>query len=549
MKKTLASVILLVLGCSPPAGTPASPQAPASTGQSEELVLQRAAGLRAHLEFLADDLLEGRGTGTRGYEVAARYSISQLIAAGTEPAGDAGRYLQAVPLRESKIAKSSFVIHTGGKSQQLKWVDEFIVSPSHLETRQNVRAAVVYAGFGIVSTEFGIDDYMGLDVRGKIVLLLLGGHAQLPSEPRAHHSSRTEKAKTAAKLGAVGVVFVHSLQMERRFPWEKLKHFAEKPSMTWLGTSGEPFVEPANSSPMGALSPSIATALFSAAGGTSFETIRADADANPARVAGFELPMEFEIAIETSHARVESANVAAVLPGTDPTLRDQVVVVSAHLDHLGIGEPKDGDPIHNGALDNASGSAMVLELAHAMKTIRPKRSVLFLLVTAEEKGLIGSDFFARNPSTSKTMVANINLDLVFWETGTKKLVFYGEQNSSLGPLARRLATESGYDVIADPFPEKGYFTRSDHYSFVKQGVPALFLGSGFDNDGAAALDYTKNHYHQVSDQLGPIVVDYREGAKLVLLMADLLAAIGNDQSTPSWAAGNFFTKLYGPASP
>ncbi len=167
------------------------------------------------------------------------------------------------------------------------------------------------------------------------------------------------------------------------------------------------------------------------------------------------------------------------------------------------------------------------------------------MVTGEERGLLGSDYFARNPSTKGKVVANLNLDLLFWEPGTKKVVFYGEEHSSLGPLARTLATAAGFDVIPDPFPEQGFFTRSDHYSFVVQGIPAIYLSTGFDNDGAAAKAYIEANYHKPSDQLGKVSVDYRVGAKLLVLAADVVAEIGNVAKTPTWSKGSFFGDLYG----
>jgi Zn-dependent M28 family amino/carboxypeptidase len=539
------SVVLLaaIAGCSGPP-KPAPEPAPAGTAPAADPAgppaIDHAAGLRAHIEFLADDLLEGRGTGTRGYDIAARYAVAQLRAAGAAPAGIGGTYLQPMPLHVSLLEKASMVARIKGKRRALAWVDEFIASGEHTGTDVKAAGEVVFAGFGVVAPRFGIDDYAGVDAAGKVVLMLIGAPAQLPTEARAHHTSTTQKLRTAKARGAAAVLFVHSLQFEKVYPYDKMKADAGEPSMTWIDAAGAPFVDVPLTGAL--IHPSVARDLFAAAG-KSFDDVRRAADATPARTESFAIGASIDLRITSAHERAASANVVAAIPGSDPELRDEHVLITAHLDHLGIDRPVDGDSIYNGAQDNATGSAMVLELARALAADPPRRSVMLALVTAEEKGLVGSDYLARHPTTGGAIVANINLDLVIM-TPDKKLVFWGDGNSSLGPIAREVAEASGFGVMPDPMPEQVYFVRSDHYSFVKQGVPALFLGVGFDNGGAGVKRYLP-HYHKPSDQVGTVEIDYRAGARLVALVAALTAAIASADERPRWNDGDFFGELYG----
>ena len=531
-----------VASCSaPPTKAPiAPPQAPPLGAPSEAT----AAALQTHIEFLSDDLLEGREPGTRGYQIAARYAAAQMLLVGAEPAGDYDNsFFQEVPLRSSVVDEATMVlVAKDGSKTAFDSGSGFVAAASLIDQRQSVRADVVFVNHGVVDPEASIDDYAGLDVKGKLVVVLSGAQRALSNEPRAHHSSIKTKRTRAKERGAIGIINVLSLETEKAIPYEKFRKFLSHPRMTWMRSESTPFVEAAIG-PGVIASNATAAALFSGAK-RSFDEIRTAAESAEPTVPGFELPVQIEITVESIHTRLKSPNVVGMVRGTDPKLHKEFIVLSAHLDHLGIGAAVNGDAIYNGALDNASGSAVVLELARLVAQSPPRRSVLFVLVTAEENGLVGSDYFARKPIDGR-MVANLNLDVVIMANETKKLVFFGQNTSSLGAVAQNTAPRHGYQLMPDPIPERVLFTRSDNYSFVKQGIPSLGLGAGFDNGGKLAVEFLTHHHHQPSDQLGEVSFDFEVGARMTAMFAEMISVVGNADAAPRWSEGDFFGELYG----
>jgi hypothetical protein len=367
---------------------------------------------RAHMAFLADDLLEGRGTGKRGHEVSARYVASEFEALGLKPAGQDGTYYQRVPLRQITVEpdKCAVTITENGSASQLKWGDDFIMRGSEVSPDLSIEAPVVFVGYGVRTPDGKYDDYAGLDVKGKIVAVLIGAPPSLPSELRAHLSTAREKSRTARDHGAVGVLVLWTAKNDKTLPWPRVVIGAGFPSMRWLGPDGVPSDSFPNLKVGATLSQSASERLFEHA---SKSWVEVQLDAEASKPQGFPLPVTASMRVVSNHEAITSPNVVAVLPGSDLKLSQEYVVYTAHVDHLGIGKPINGDAIYNGAADDASGVAAMLVIAKAFKSMphAPARSIMFLAVTGEEKGLLGSDYFAHFPTVPiRSIVTDINMD-------------------------------------------------------------------------------------------------------------------------------------------
>ncbi len=513
----------------------------------------RPEAIRAHMRFLADDLLEGRGTGARGYELAARYVAAHFESLGLEPAGPGGSYYQPVPLREIRLLpeESSLVLVRGGKSEPLALQKDFLMFGPALHTETRVEAPVVFAGYGVTATERGYDDYTGIDVRGKIVALLSGAPPSFPSAERAHFSSRVLKAENAARRGAVGMLFLWTEKDEQVFPWAAAARMSRQPSLRWLSPEGTPNdVQPELRG--GAwLSREVSGSLLSGAPKSFGEALAAADRSEPQ---AFPLPVSARIRMSGRHAPLESPNVLAVLRGSDPRLRDEYLVYTAHLDHEGIGEPRDGDSIYNGALDNASGVAQMLEVARAFTRLaaRPRRSVMFIAVTAEEHGLLGSDYFARYPTVPVgQIVANVNLDggLILYLPAD--VVAHGAEHSTLGGVVQSAATRLGLELSPDPAPEQTFFIRSDQYSFVKQGIPAVFVFPGMRSadpsvQGASVFqNYLDARYHTPQDDMRQ-TFSFEAGATGARLNFLIGYEVAQQEERPHWNEDDFFGRTFAP---
>jgi hypothetical protein len=435
---------------------------PGTTSQATETEI-RAQNIRAHLEFLADDLLEGREAGTRGYDIAAKYVASEFEQMGLQPAGTKG-YFHPVPLRKSMLVPKSVMLKvTGGKSVvTFTDADHVAARPSPAEADQTVEAECVFAGYGIVSPEHGRDDYAGLDVSGKFVVLLGGPPPGFPSEVAGHLGSTDEQRARAAERGALGVLIIYTPALETRWPFVRLAPIYHQTVIEWL----DPAIprDAGKDLRVSALvDPTAAAALFEGARRSYADVLK---EARKRAPKGFALQTRATFSRKSEHSQATSDNVAAMLPGADPTLAQEVIVFTSHLDHVGIGVPVNGDSIYNGALDNAAGIASMLEVARVLSAQpqRLKRSVLFLAVTAEEKGLIGSDYFASKPALARErLVGVINLDGAMPFYDLVDVVGYGVDSSTLGDSLERAASSLGITVSPDLEPEQAYFTRSDHY--------------------------------------------------------------------------------------
>jgi Peptidase family M28 len=510
------------------------------------------AALRAHMGFLADDLLEGRGTGTRGHELAAKYVATEFEAAGLEPAGVKGSYLQPVPLREIQVEPEAceFTIMQGGQSKTMKWGVDYVLRGNEVNPDSTVKAPVVFVGFGVVNRGRKYDDYAGLEVKGKIVAVIFGAPATFPSEERAHFASGTEKAREAAAHGAVGFLSLRIPETEALLPWNRSVIGSEMPAFRWLDPKGVPNDSFKEILATAALSMDGAERLFAGAPET-WSAVQNDVKEGKLR--GFALPVSARLHVVSKHREISSPNVAGVLRGSDASLAGEYVVYTAHTDHLGIGRPINGDAIYNGAVDDASGTSALIEMAKAFATLstRPARSILFLAVTAEEKGLLGSDYFAHYPTVpAGSLVADVNMDGASVFYTFKDVVPLGAEHTSMGEVVEREAGKLGLRVSPDPLPEQVSFIRADHYSFVRQGIPAITIGEGLQAkdpkiDGRKFVEnWIATRYHAPSDDMDqPLNFD----ATVQFMQISFLVGydLAQERQRPSWKAGDFFGELYG----
>jgi hypothetical protein len=507
--------------------------------------------VRAHVEFLADDLMEGREAGTRGYDLAANYVAAVMRTDGVAPVAADGSFFQQVPLRSGRVTDGQVTIapRTGGRVT-LKPRDEVVVIPDFGRPSVNVSAPVVYVGFGVTAPEQQYDDYAGLDVNGRIVLIMSGAPPRFATEPRAHYAGPNEKLRNAVAHGAAGVLFTFQPSDLKSYPWDRLAEAAAELQVVWLDPQGRPggnYDERLRG--RGLLSPDGLRRLLAQAPAGVEQVYQAAEKGEPK---GFEIPATATIRTTTALAAIRSANVVGVLRGSDPALADTYVVLTAHLDHVGLGRAVNGDRIYNGAFDNALGSAILLEVARRLAAApeRPRRSVMFAFVTAEEKGLIGSDYFANYPPVPKpSLVANVNLDMPLLQWPIDDVVAFGAENSSLEDVVRRSLAEAGLRLAPDPMPQENIFVRSDQYSLVRQGVPAVFLMPAFGSkdparDGGQIFqNFLATHYHQPSDDL-KLPMDLAAVSAFTRANYSITVAIANDPTAPAWKQGNFFGGLF-----
>jgi len=521
----------------------------ASAAAAQPAGASSADRIRAHMAFLASDLLEGREAGTRGYDIAANYAAAQFAQLGLKPAGDNGTYFQTTPMISYRAADEGRMVLRDGKGVEsaLAAGQDFIVSSNPAQAQMNVSAPLVFVGYGLVAPERGRDDYKGLDVKGKIVVVLDGAPRAFQSEERAYYRSARTKRLEAEKRGAVGFISLYTPTTEKMRPFaESAKHWRSW-NMTWRQPAGAPFVVAARTPGLGTLSVKGAEKLFAGAK-VPLEKVYAAAATPEGVTPRFALPGALAVESRTEVTQSESRNVAALLEGADPALKAETVVLSAHLDHEGISETAKGaDKINNGALDNAGGVATTFEVARAFVEggQRPKRSVLFLLVTAEEKGLVGAEYYARNPTAPGPIVANVNLDMPILTYDFTDVVAFGAERSTIGPAVRRAAERTGIQLSPDPLPDEGLFTRSDHYRFVEVGVPSAFLMTGFQNGGEAKFrGFLKDCYHKVCDDLSQ-PIDYAAGAKFAKINYEIARELADAAERPVWNKGDFFGGKFG----
>jgi len=502
--------------------------------------------LRAHIDFLADDLLEGRATGTRGYDIAASYVASVFAGLDLEPAGDDDTWYQSLDLIEGRLLDGSaaLTLHGPTGDRRLALERDYMIGGSYVDPINRIEGPVTFVGFGVSAPELGHDDYAGLDVSGHIVAMFSGAPASFHHNQRAFYSSGRNKSREAAARGAVGILSFNTPEQLTRSPWAHTVDAYAFPGMRWVdGDQVQGLFPPIQAG--ASLSPSGLEALLWGSG-SSLEDLYAELDAGAARPRRLAVAATLERS--SSQTRQQSANVAGILRGSDPRLADEYVVITAHLDHIGVGPVKDGDSIYNGAYDNATGIAVMLEVARALAESEPgpARSVLFLAVTGEEKGLLGSDYFAEYPTVPiDAIAANVNLDMPIFTYPFADITAFGAEHSSLEPLAKDAARGASLMLGPDPMPEEVIFVRSDQYSFVKRGVPSVFLVPGFTSRDPAIdgreqfMRFLTTHYHQPTDELN-LPFDEESALRFTLMNYLFVRAIADGPQRPRWNAGDFF---------
>ncbi len=517
--------------------------------------------IRAHMRFLSDTLLQGRAPGTPGYDIAARYVATELEGMGLHP-GVAGGWFQPVKFEKAVNDSSagSLSLMINGQEQAMVESKDYVLSswfasPVPKDTgkaESDVSAPVVFVGFGVTAPDQKYDDYTGIDVRGKILAVLDGAPSTFPSTERAYYSDGFIKAENAVARGAVGVLAVSLVEDWKRYPWDWIVPQIKSGGLRWVDKNGVPFNVFPQIRGRAFLSQQGAETLFKGAPKSLDEVF---ATARAGKPQAFALPVTAHIHTAATHSVIESSNIVAELKGSDPALRDQYVVYTAHVDHLGICPAVEGDNVCHGAMDNASGTASLLEIARAYASLPkpPRRSILFVFVTGEEKGLLGSDYFAHFPTVPrKSIVANVNIDgapgLYY---SMKDIVPLGSEHSSLGNEVASAAKELGYKVSPDPLPEEVDFIRSDQYSFVLQGVPAVDI-----TDGVEALDPKVNglevlkkwlvtRYHTPLDNMDQ-PMDLDSAAKGAVLNFLVGYQVAQHDEAPTWNKGDFFGTTFGP---
>jgi Zn-dependent M28 family amino/carboxypeptidase len=502
--------------------------------------------IRAHVKFLASDLLEGRGPGTRGGQLATEYLAAQFALVGARPAGDNGTYFQKVPLVGLEPQPDSQLSARGkGRTIPLGWLEDFVGLSQRQKPLEQFDAEAIFVGHGIVAPEFQWDDFKGAEVRGKMLVLFtnepdstdpkfFGGRAL------TYYGRWTYKYEQALRMGALGVVIIHTTPTAG-YGWNVVKN-------SW--GREQPFVKLAEGEPALALAGWVSSAaaekLLALAGHSVDELLKASnsRDFRP-------IPLGFRLRgrLPAKVRALDTANVAAMVEGSDPELKGQAVIFSAHWDHLGIGAPVNGDSIYNGAVDNATGCAMLIEIARAWAALeqKPRRSALFLAVTAEEGGLRGSEYYAGHPiiQPGKTALA-LNYDAFYPFGRTRDVVLSGAERTTAFPLVEEAARRLNLEIKPDARPEQGSYYRSDHFPLAKAGIPAISIHMGTEFAGKPAgygeqlfREFNAKHYHQPSDEYHE---DWDFSGLIEMARFGMLLGVNaaNLESLPTWRPGDEF---------
>jgi hypothetical protein len=491
---------------------------------------------------LADNGMEGRLTGTPAYQRAADYVVAQAREIGLEPAGDEGGYFQRIAFEEQFVdhAASAASLVAGGKETRLEMPGDLTIGRGGGRVPANVDAPLVFIGYGLHIPDAGHDDLAGVDLNGKIAVVIGGGPENISGALKAH--ARRDRPRILAERGAVGVLALTTVKSIET-PWSR--------AVAQVGQGGMYFADAALrdvTTPFVSLSfnPETSQKLFAAAN-VSFSELSAAADASrPLPKVDFKTA--FRGSFAASHRQITSNNVVARLPGSDPDLRSEHIVFSAHLDHLGVSAPIGGDGLYNGAMDNAAGVAGLLDIARSYRArdTRPKRSMLFVFVTAEEKGLLGSRYFALRPTVNKSsLVANLNFDMALPIFPLKSVIALGAEESSLGEIAGEVGRAQGLPLVPDPWPDRNSFVRSDQYSFIREGVPALAFKFGFARDTPEAeieRQWRSTRYHAPSDDLSQ-PVEKLDAVRLHDFVAELGWRVANAPERPTWDQRSFFRRF------
>ena len=504
--------------------------------------------VKAHVELLADDLYEGREAGLRGYELAAKYVATQFRTMGLAP-GNGDSFFQTVPFRFANIVRGSraLTVSSAGGQRDYETFEEFTATATLAGEEVSITAPLVFVGYGVNAPSIERNDYENVDLNGKIAVVVTGAPAALGSEVRAfYRSGRYHKSIELEQRGAIGAIYLQHRQISSegaavrgsKTPkyWSIDEHGQEKYAFSGLQVDVNLLEKGARK-------------LFQDSP-ISFDEMAASIESETYT------PMDLGISATISHrvdqGTISGNNVIGILEGSDPELKHEFVVMTAHLDGKGMGD-ETGDNIYNGFYDNASGVGTMLEVARAMvnSPIQPKRSVVFIATVGEEKGLLGADYFASNPTVPvESIVANVNMDMVMFLWEAQDVVAFGASHSTLFETVRRATEKVGIELSPDPFPERGYFTRSDQFPFVQQGIPAVFFATGFKTPEAGvdpeALynHFMRTHYHGATDDQH-LRFDIKSAGRVATANLMIALEIANSEERPKWHKDDFFGDLYG----
>jgi hypothetical protein len=496
----------------------------------------------SHIEYLASDDLKGRDTGSDGHLKAAHYVAGEFERSGLKPAGTSG-YFQPVKFDVKQIEEdqSSLALVRDGKVEVLKLGDDANLGLRG-DIQESTETGAVFAGYGFQVPEKNYDDLAGLDVKGKIVVYLAGGPKSIPGPLKSHYQSAAERWKYLKAAGAVGIAGIQNPK-SMDIPWARIRLARLMPSMSLA----DPSLQETGGLHLAiAINPERADKFFEGTGHTIAEILRA-AD-NDEALPRFPLAATIRARVTLKKSEVESQNVAGILTGADPKLKNEYVVLTAHLDHVGVGQPINGDSIYNGAMDDASGIASILEIARLLHESKAKlrRSILFLAVTGEEKGLQGSRYFAAHPTVNaKNIVADINLDMFLPLHALHYIEVQGLAESTLGDDIREVAKQAGLEVQADKEPQRNLFIRSDQYSFIRKGIPAVAFKFGYlagSPEEKLHKEWLKNRYHAPSDDLNQ-PVDKTAAAEFNQVILTLAGRVANAAARPEWKSDSFFRRF------
>ena len=543
--KLLVSLLLLAV----PAMS-APPNAPASLRTAMDAF--SPAAMRAHVKFLAGDLLEGRGPGTRGDQLATAYIASQFEAGGLEPAGENGTYFQTVPLigvtLDASKSAVSFNKADGGSLGSLKFLDEWVGSDQTQQRSNALDSEVVFVGHGVLAPEQRWDDYKDFDPRGKTLVMLVNDPPATPEEPnlfggraRTYYGRWTYKYEIGAAKGAQAVILIHTTPAAG-YGWQVVRNSWGQEQSMMQRQAGQPALQLA-----AWITEDVAQRLFRGAGLDLEEATRLAGrrDFRPISL-GYRLKGNLESTVRS----FETRNVIARLNGSDPQLREEAVLYSAHHDHIGVGTPdKSGDAVYNGAIDNASGTALLLELARAWTRVQPapKRSIIFAAVAAEEQGLLGAEWYGQKPSIPASRIAlGLNFDAIYMFGPVRDVTMIGLETTTFHPVAKRVTGAMGIEIVPDQAPEQGSYYRSDHFSLARVGIPAFSIKQGFRVVGKPegwgrdwSTAYRSERYHQPSDEYDASW-DFSSGVQIGQLGMWLGWEAANAATMPAWLPGAEF---------
>lgn len=507
--------------------------------------------IQANMTFLADDLLQGRQPGTNGFALASKYIASEMQSIGLKSVENNGSYIQKVHLLKGIVNKleNQFIVKTGNREEVLISDIDYQLRPNLNHSISEIEAPLMFLGYGVSAPELGYDDYKNIDVKNKIVVVFNQAPSQFANNERAYFGRLDTKTQIALEHGAIGIITIEKSDLTVK-SWNEIARRLEQGSVKWLNRENKPNNAFEKIKISATVQSAFAEKLFAKANKKIQEVLNQIKSGTPQ---SFDLKTEAKIKVVTNIYPVESNNLIGIIPGTDPVLKNEYIVYASHFDHFGVSKPINGDSIYNGAHDNAAGVSILLEIArtYSKLNVKPKRSIVFAFVTGEEMGLLGSDYFVNNSALKDKIIANISMDMPFIFHPVIDIVPYGAQHSSLNTIVQAAAKTLKIKVSPDPIPEEGVFMRSDHFSFVKKGIPALFIKSGFmttttDTVNREITDkaWRATIYHTPQDDMSQ-EFDFNAAVSHVKINFLIGLLTANAIEKPRWNNGDFFGEKFG----